>query len=93
MRGRFHDLGVRMAVGASPSFLLLIVMWQAFRLGSAGVVVGLVTFASQLFGVGRWDPLTLARVSAVRLAIVVLGAFSPAVCGARIPPARLLCVQ
>jgi len=76
---RRRELGVRMALGASPRDLVRVVVLGAGRLVAAGLATGLVlTLATGsllralLFGVGPYDPAALAgAVLALALAAVV----------------------
>jgi predicted permease len=90
---RTHEIGVRLALGARESDVLWLVTKECLIL----VVVGLVTgvpialastrmIASQLFGIGATDPLTLA-VAAVLLVLAALGAsYVPARRATRVDP-------
>lgn len=73
-----HELGIRLALGASTGHVLLVVLRMGLLLVSLGVVIGLAAsaavtrlIASQLWGVSPYDPLTLGAVSFV---VVVAGA-------------------
>jgi hypothetical protein len=66
-----HDLGVRMAVGASPGAVLTMVLASAARMALAGIAVGAVLTAGVtqlmgglLYGVTATDPITFAWVAA-----------------------------
>jgi predicted lysophospholipase L1 biosynthesis ABC-type transport system permease subunit len=90
---RTHEIGIRMAVGASPNRIRAMVVAQAVRLVGLGVVLGLLAalcltrvLAGLLFGVEPTDPFTFASV-AVLLAGVGLAASCLAVrYAARIAP-------
>jgi putative ABC transport system permease protein len=93
---RRRDVGLRMALGASPGDVLGLVVRRSLMLTGAGIVVGSVmTLAgirllrSFLFtGPGR--PLVLAGVAALMLAIALLAGAAPAWRAARIDPAVAL---
>ena len=77
---RTHEIGIRLALGASSQRVLREVVARAARLTVAAVVIGLVLagaagrfVATVLFGVRPSDPVTLAGAAAV-LAIVSLAA-------------------
>jgi putative ABC transport system permease protein len=90
---RTRELGIRIALGAMPRDVLLMVMRQGARLALAGIVVGgLGAIAStrwmrsMLFQVDPLDPLTFAVVG-VALAAVAIGAtWAPALRAARVSP-------
>jgi putative ABC transport system permease protein len=90
---RRRELGIRLAIGAMPRDVLLLVMRQGATLAVAGIVIGSLGaiaatrwMRSMLFQVDPLDPLTFAAV-AVALAIVAIGAsWVPAVRAARVSP-------
>jgi putative ABC transport system permease protein len=97
---RTHEIGVRMALGATPDSVLRLVIGQAFRLVALGVAVGLVAavaltrvLTSLLFDTDARDPLTLAGTAAVLMVVAVAAASVPAVRGTRIAPVQALRVQ
>jgi predicted permease len=83
---RLHELGVRVALGASPSDLLRLVIGSGFRFAVIGGVLGLAAaaaggrlLASLLYDVSPFDPGVYAAAFAGLLA---------AGAGAMLPPAR-----
>jgi putative ABC transport system permease protein len=97
---RTHEIGVRMALGATPDSVLRLVIGQAFRLVALGVAVGLVAavaltrvLTSLLFNTDARDPLTLAGTAMVLMVVAVAAAAVPAVRGTRIAPVQALRVQ
>jgi ABC-type antimicrobial peptide transport system permease subunit len=67
---RTHEIGIRLALGASRSNILRIVLRQGLGLAIVGAAVGLVCplivshlMASLLYGVRPTDPLTFASVA------------------------------
>jgi putative ABC transport system permease protein len=82
---RTREVGIRMALGAQRSDVLMLVLKSAGFLVSSGLVIGLVftwiaarVISSFLFGVGMHDPATIAVVSALLLVCGLLAAFVPA---------------
>jgi ABC-type antimicrobial peptide transport system permease subunit len=97
VRQRTREIGIRLALGASPERVLRMVLGEALRLAGAGVAAGLLAalFLSRylqtlLFGVTAFDPLTYA-VAALSLPVAALMAASvPALRATRIDPATSL---
>ena len=97
---RTHEMGVRLALGACPRDVFRLVVGQGLRLALVGVAIGAVvalilvrllsSFSNLLYGVGAKDPLTLAVVSLVLLAVAVLACCIPARRAMRVDPAVAL---
>lgn len=94
---RTHEIGVRIALGASASDIRGLVVGQGSRLAAIGVGIGVVgalatsrALGALLFGVSATDPLTFA-LAAIGLAIAgVAAAYVPARRASRIDPVVLL---
>jgi putative ABC transport system permease protein len=94
---RTGEIGVRMALGATPSAVLRLIVGEGMKVALFGIAVGLVgalaltrIFSSLVFGVPVRDPGTFAAV-AVALACVALAASSlPALRAARVDPMAAL---
>jgi putative ABC transport system permease protein len=90
---RTHEIGIRLALGASGGRVLREVIGRAGRLTAAAVVAGLVLAigvarlaSSVLFGIQPADPAALSA-AAVLLGLVSLGAcYLPAVRASRVDP-------
>ena len=94
---RTRELGVRVALGASPRSVAAMMTGQGLTLTLAGVVGGLVLFAlvarflrSFLYGVAPGDPLTLVIASALLVAIAAMASWIPARRASRVDPAEVL---
>ncbi|MGB0036478.1 MAG: ABC transporter permease [Candidatus Acidiferrales bacterium] len=90
---RTHEIGVRIALGALPRDVMLLVIGQGARLALAGVIVGLTgAFAlmrlmtSLLFGVSPYDPLTILIVCAGLTCVTLLACYVPARRAMRVDP-------
>ncbi|HEY6320804.1 MAG TPA: ABC transporter permease [Thermoanaerobaculia bacterium] len=82
---RTNEIGLRMALGAPRPHVLGLVMRDTARLVAAGVAAGLVAAvaatrlaASQLFGLGAFDPPTVATATLALVAVALLAGFLPA---------------
>jgi putative ABC transport system permease protein len=82
---RTREIGIRMAVGAQRGDVLRMVMVEGVRLVLVGVVVGLLAafwltrlLQSQLFEVNPTDPVVMAAVVLVLMAVSLLACYIPA---------------
>ncbi len=94
---RTRELGVRIALGATPRAVAGLVTRQGLVLAGAGIATGLLIFAlvarfirSLLFGVAPGDPVTLAVVTMLLLAIAALASWIPARRASRVDPIEVL---
>ncbi len=97
---RIREMGVRLALGASPSQLMRLVLVESLRLVGAGIAVGVVValgatqfMKTLLFGVHASDPLTFVLVPFLLLAAATAGCLVPAVRAMRIDPIAALRVD
>lgn len=88
-----RELGVRMALGASPRAILGLVLSHGMALAGAGLAVGLVlavalsrVMGSLLFGIGSADPWTLGPVALLMGLVALLASAVPAWRAARVDP-------
>ena len=93
VRQRTHEIGIRMALGASQPSILKMLLRQGTLLTLAGIAVGLpLTAASSrllqslLFGVAPTDPVTYLLVSALFVGIAVLTCYIPARRATKVDP-------
>jgi predicted permease len=94
---RTRDIGVRLALGGTPSSLVRGVVTESVLLSAVGLAVGLGTASllSQamdefLFGVDPVDPISYGVITAVMLTVAVIAAWGPARRAARVDPATVL---
>jgi putative ABC transport system permease protein len=90
---RTHELGVRLALGASRREILRLVVGEGMVLAAIGTVVGLTAalgltrlMASLLYGVRPADPTTLAAVSLLLGGIALLACYIPAWRATKVDP-------
>jgi len=90
---RVPEIGVRMALGATPGSVLGRVLASALGVAGVGIVVGGIGamagakfLSSTLYGVSRLDPQAYAISAGVVLLAVLLGAWGPARRASRIDP-------
>jgi predicted permease len=94
---RTHEIGIRLALGASRSNILRMVLRQGLGLVLVGAAVGLVCalivshlMASLLYGVRPTDPLTFAGVALLLIGVALLACYIPARCATRVDPIQAL---
>lgn len=94
---RTREIGVRMALGAQQGQVLRMMLRDGLRLALAGIAIGGVTgvFASRalshlLFQVTPADPVTLAAMVAVLLAVSFVAMYLPARRATRVDPLTAL---
>lgn len=94
---RTRELGLRLAVGAQPRQVLLLVLKQGLLLTVLGVVVGLAAslaltrlLSGLLFGVEAFDLSTFTTISLLLVAVSLLACYLPARRAMRIDPLRAL---
>jgi putative ABC transport system permease protein len=94
---RIPEIGVRMAMGASPRQVIGMVVWQGAQLAFVGMIVGLIgavfvsgAMQTLLFEVKGLDPLTFAIAPVVLGSAALLASYVPARRAARISPLAAL---
>ena len=94
---RRHEIGIRMALGASRESVLRLVMTQGLRLTLAGLVLGVAgalaltrVMRTLLFNVKPSDPLTIVAVAAFIAAVAAAACFVPARRATQVDPMRVL---
>lgn len=94
---RVHEIGLRMALGASARDVLALVTGQGLRpvliglaLGGMGALAATQVLRSALYGVTPTDPITFVGAGAAMLLAAFAAAFLPAQRATRIDPGRVL---
>ncbi|MBI1763710.1 MAG: ABC transporter permease, partial [Acidobacteria bacterium] len=90
---RTHELGIRMALGASPQAVLKLILGQGLKLAACGIALGLAgallftrLLKTLLFGVGTTDPLSFVLAALLLVLVVLLACYLPARRAARVDP-------
>jgi len=94
---RTHELGIRLALGATTRNVVTMVLRDSASLVLPGLAIGVPLgiaasrpLSSQLYGVRTDDPWTLATVALVLVGVGLLATFRPAQKASRIDPIALL---
>jgi predicted permease len=99
-RQRTHEIGIRMALGASKEDVLRLVLGQGIRLALVGVSIGLVVsilltrfLKKLLFGVTSTDAITFSSVAVLLCVVALAACFIPALRATRVDPMAALRYQ
>lgn len=99
-RQRTHEIGIRMALGASKTAVFRQVLQQGFRIALVGLTLGLAAslvatryLRGLLYGVGATDWLTFTTVATGLCAVALIACFVPARRAASIEPADALRIE
>ena len=94
---RTHEIGVRMALGASNKDVLAVILWQGLKLTFLGISIGLAgAFAitriirGLLYDVSPTDPVTFVCVSLVLAGVALIATYIPARRAAKVDPMEAL---
>lgn len=94
---RTQEVGIRMALGARRSDVLLLVFTGGARLAAVGVAIGVVgamgltrLMGQLLFNVSPIDPIVIAAVCVLLMLVALAACFVPARRAASIEPMRAL---
>jgi putative ABC transport system permease protein len=92
-----HEIGIRMALGASARDVRSMVLTGTLRFVLIGVAGGIVlawvagrVLASQLWGVSGYDAVTLCGVTAILIGVGLAAAYVPSIRATRVDPAVCL---
>jgi ABC-type lipoprotein release transport system permease subunit len=94
---RQREIGVRLALGASPRQIRTVLLWRGMRTALMAVVAGLVIAVagarlvrSLLFGIDPADPTTLAGAAVVLAGAALLACWFPARRAMRVDPLQVM---
>jgi putative ABC transport system permease protein len=94
---RTHEMGIRMALGASRPEIVRVVLARGLALAGAGAAIGLVLALGMsqgisvfLFGVGKFDIATFGGVTIAVLLAAAAACYLPAQRATRVDPMVVL---
>ena len=94
---RLHEIGIRMALGASPSSVIRMMLRFGLSIAAVGVAIGLVVAAAAskgltviLYKVNGLDPLTFLGVGLLFALVTAAACYIPARRGANVDPMEAL---
>ena len=94
---RTHEIGVRVALGATTDSVLRMVIGHGFRLTAIGIAIGIAlsvalsnVLKAMLFGVSAQDPFTFTLVPLILGAVSLLASYVPARRATRVSPITAL---
>ncbi|HXJ39947.1 MAG TPA: FtsX-like permease family protein, partial [Bryobacteraceae bacterium] len=94
---RKREIGLRLALGASRSSVLRLVLRQGMSLVGAGILLGLIAalavgrlLSGMLFGVSSFDPVSVGAAALTLALIALIACYLPASRATRVDPLRAL---
>jgi predicted permease len=97
VRQRTHEMGVRVALGASRGGVMRLVLGRSLRLALVGIVLGLIgaivasdIVGSLLYGVGPLDPSFLIGAALFLVLVAVTASAVPALRAVRVDPVEVM---
>ena len=94
---RLHELGVRVALGATRDDIMRLVVGEGLRLAFVGVVIGILgalaltrLMSSMLYGIRATDPITFVIVAFAVIGMALLACFIPARRATKVDPIMAL---
>ena len=94
---RTNEIGIRMALGAGRSRVIIMILRETGSMILMGTVAGVAASAgvarlvrSQLYGLSAFDPATVAAAVVILAAVAMVAGYIPAARAARVNPTQAL---
>ena len=94
---RTNEIGIRMALGAGRSRVIIMILRETGSMILIGTVAGVAASAgvarlvrSQLYGLSAFDPATVAATVVILAAVAMVAGYIPAARAARVNPTEAL---
>ena len=94
---RTSELGIRMALGAQQGDVLRLVLTEAGKMIGIGLLLGVIgtiaasrLLGAMLFQTSSYDPVTLAAITLLLIAVAVVACLVPAFRATRVSPIEAL---
>src|SRR4030095_707550 len=90
---RTHEIGIRVALGASNTNVLRLIVGQGMMLALTGIAIGLAgsfgatrLMSNLLFGISTTDPITFGGISVLLTVVTLVSCLAPAYRAIRVDP-------
>lgn len=90
---RVHEIGIRMALGAQTSDVIMLIVGSGMSLVLAGAGIGIAgalalsrVLSSLLYGVSATDPVTFALISVLLITVALMASYIPARRATKVDP-------
>jgi ABC-type antimicrobial peptide transport system permease subunit len=97
---RYHEIGIRLALGAQPGGIRRTIVLEALRLAGYGILAGLAAslalthfLSGFLYGIKSTDPLSFLAALVALLIAALLASYVPATRAMKMDPADVLRVE
>jgi len=94
---RRSEIGLRMALGATPANIRNMVVWHGMRLVLIGAAIGIPAalaltrvLVHLIYGIETWDPAVMASVAAVLMVVALAAAYLPSSRATDVSPCEAL---
>src|SRR5262249_42906036 len=94
---RTQEIGVRLALGATRTDVMRLIVGQGMALTASGIAIGLAAawvltrvVSTLLYGISPHDPMTFIAITTVLTAVAILASYLPGLRATRVDPLEAL---